>query len=123
MKTFLPQDARFIDIVSALSLLGFALQISVFGYVGHEFLDVRDVSFWVMSLSTMGVLQLASVYLHPHAETLRSIVAGISGLFWVYLFLNTCTSVGFSPITLFTGVGCLYSSVITALYIGQTWKS
>jgi len=119
----MPQDARAVDIISGLSLLGVALQIVVFGYEGKEFLAIMVWPFWALLLSALSVLQIISIYLHPFAETLRSIVTGIAGLFWVYIFLVTCNEVGFSPLALFVGIGCLYSAIITALYVGQSWKS
>jgi len=119
----MPQDARAVDIISALSLLGFACQVAIFGNIGEQLLALRDWPFWVLSMTALSILQLVSVYLHPFAETLRAFVTGLVGLFWVYVFFIHCTTEGFLPLTLFVGIGCLYSAVITTLYIGQTWKS
>jgi len=121
MKTFLPQDARCIDIISALSMLGVALEIAAFGVSG--FIAMRPMPFWVVTLTVFAVLHLISIYAHPLAETLRAAIAAISGLFWVFLFLDTLTPDRMMPIMLFLGIGCLYSASITILYIGQRWKS
>jgi len=121
MKTFLPQDARCIDIISALSMLGVALEIAAFGVSG--FIAMRPIPFWVVSLTIFSVLHLISIYVHPLAETLRAAIAAFSGLFWVFLFLDTITPDRMMPVMLFLGIGCLYSASITALYIGQKWKS
>jgi len=123
MKSFLPQDARCIDIISALSMLGFAIHITSFGYTKQEFLNIREWPFWVLFLGALSTLQLVSVYLHPHTETLRAITGAVGGLFWIYLFLNTYYDSSSFPLSLFVGLGCLYSSVITTLYIGQAWKT
>jgi len=121
MKTFLPQDARCIDIVSALSLLGVAAEIAAFGSEG--FITVRPVQFWVVVLSVFASLHMVSIYAHPVAETLRATLSSISGLFWVFLFLDTLSPDRMMPIMFFLGVGCLYSAGLTILYIGQKWKS
>jgi len=121
MKTFLPQDARCIDIVSALSLLGLAAEIAVFG--GEGFITMRPIPFWVVILSVFASLQMVSIYAHPVAETLRASLSAISGLFWVFLFLDTISPERMMPIILFLGLGSLYSAGLTILYIGQKWKS
>jgi len=121
MKTFLPQDARCIDIISALSMLGVALEIAAFGTSG--FIAMRPMPFWVVTLTVFSVLHLISIYAHPMVETLRASIAAFSGLFWVFLFLDTLTPDRMMPIMLFLGIGCLYSASITILYIEQRWKS
>jgi len=121
MKTFLPQDARCLDIVSALSMLGVAIEIATFEASG--FITMRPIPFWVVVLTIFSVLHLISIYVHPVAETLRATLSSISGLFWVFLFLDTISPDRLMPIIFFLGVGCLYSAGLTILYIGQKWKS
>jgi len=123
MRTFLPQDARCIDIVSAFSLMALAVKAGLVGSIESNLMEVRQAPFWVMIFLLLGLLHLISIYLHPFAETLRAIISGISGLFWIYLFLNSIADHTHTPIQIFLGIGCLYSAIITTLYIKQSWKS
>jgi len=123
MRTLLPQDARCIDIISALSLVALAVKAGVAGTIDANLIEVRQAPFWVVIFLIMGFLHITSVYLYPLAETLRSTISGISGLFWIYVFLNSIAEYTHSPIQIFLGIGCLYSAIITTLYIRQTWKN
>jgi len=123
MKVLFPQDARCIDIISALALLVISAESFMASMDTYSADHMQQLHFWAVVLFAISLLHIVSIMLYPVAETLRAIASGLSGLFWVYTFLSNSSSASLGALTIFVGLGCLYSAVLTVLYIGQRWKN
>lgn len=125
IKGLLPQDTRMSEIISGWALLFFSVHIAAFGDIPTALLGLHAPEFWALTLLTSSVLQLASLYLYPAADTLRILMALINGSFWAWIALSLTNEVK-SPIVwapLCIGVANLYGFSIGFLMQRSSWRN
>lgn len=89
LSTFLPQDTRAIELVSAFALLLTCLVIALGAPMSQWMLEIHSRGFWVMVLGAFGAIQLIGVVRDSiSAEVVRAIVTWLVGMFWVWVSLE-----------------------------------
>ena len=89
LSTFLPQDTRAIEFISAFALLLTSMFIMFGAPISPWMLELHSREFWVMVLASFGIVQLIGVVRDSFsAEVIRAIVTWLVGMFWVWLSLE-----------------------------------
>lgn len=94
-------------IVEALSVLSF-LGISLELLLGFSSPDTRPMIFWLCTLSTIGISQVAAIILRNSHHIFRMVMTFLAGSMWTFLGCATINSITGVPI-LMIGAFNIYS--------------
>lgn len=122
IRNLLPVDCREAELASSGALLLTAAYIACTGSVPVELSSIHTYPFWALLLAALGLLQFATLLLHPKLELAQSVTALCSGSWWIWFFFVTFNNnPHFSALAL--GFSNLYAFSIGFLFLKKSWQT
>lgn len=122
LRQLLPQDTRLLEITCAWALIFAGLSLQNWP---APMLEQSPVEGWRLALLSFGAIKLVSLVGFSGADMVRTPIAFMSGLFWVWVALYYIQS-GPVQIThlaaLFMGFGNFVAFFVGMLQLGSRWS-